>query len=137
MYYLATPMYRTDVKHSEKSPERQLRNEKIANILEENGIEIILPQRDIEQEKSGKQIMEQEFELIKNSNGLIIILSDTRGIYIEAGYAKALGKPVIALMAEETRELSEWGRAFFDHIASDVHEVISIIKENETEKNFH
>ena len=73
-------------------------------------------------------ILEQELEAIKRCKAIIVVMSDTRGIYIEAGYAKALGKKIIGLKIEETREMSEWGYEFFDHVASDTDELIKTVK---------
>jgi nucleoside 2-deoxyribosyltransferase len=131
MFYLATSMYKTNVKHSEKDESKQKRNQDLAKFLEENGIEIFLPQRDADQTLPGKQLLERELEAIKNCEAMIAVLSDTRGIYLEAGYAKALGKKIIALKVEETRELSEWGKAFFNHVADDQEDLIGIIKSRE------
>jgi nucleoside 2-deoxyribosyltransferase len=122
-------MYRTDVKHSEKDEQKYQRNEHIAKVLENSGIKVFLPQRDIDQNKSGKQILEEELETIKQCKALIIVLSDTRGIYIEAGYAKALGKKIVALKVEETREMSEWGYAFYDYVVSSTDELIRVLNE--------
>jgi nucleoside 2-deoxyribosyltransferase len=116
--------------HSEKDSKKLQRNEKIAKILEDNGIELILPQRDVDQTLPKSQILEQELEAIKKSKALIVVLSDTRGIYLEAGYAKALGKKLIGLKVEETRQIetSGWISSFFDYIVSDPKEIIKIIK---------
>ena len=104
------------------------RNEILATFLENRGISVFLPQSDADQSKSGKEVLDQELEAIRNCESLIIMLSDTRGIYLEAGYAKAIGKKVIALKVEETRELGDWGYAFFDYIVSSKEELAEIIK---------
>jgi nucleoside 2-deoxyribosyltransferase len=129
MYYLATPLYRTDVKFSAKDPARHERNEKLCKKIEDSGFDIFLPQRDVNQSLSGKEILEEELKVIKQCEGLIIVLSDTRGIYLEAGYAKALGKKVVALKVEETRDMSEWGNSFFDFVATNEMDLLNHLRE--------
>lgn len=104
------------------------RNEKLCKQLEEFGFKIFLPYRDANQNLSGKDLLEKELEVIKNCEGIIVALSDTRGVYLEAGYAKALGKKVVGLKIEETREFSDWGKAFFDYIADSPADLINYIK---------
>lgn len=123
-------MFRTDVKHSEKDKKALERNLKIAESLERNGVKVFLPQRDVDPKKSSKEIIKEELEAIKKSEGVIVVLSNTRGIYIEAGYAKALGKKLIGLKVEETREMSGVGHEFFDYVATNAQEVAKIIKEH-------
>ena len=124
MYYLATPHAKTGIKKNELDADKLGRNEKLAELLETNGFEIFLPYRDADQSLSGKEQLEKELEVIRNCEGIITVLSDTRGIYLETGYAKALGKKVIGLKVEETREMSEWGYAFFNYVASNTEELI-------------
>ncbi len=128
MYYFATPHVNTSVKNNEIDLQKLARNEKLCKSLEEVGINIFLPYRDADQSLSGKDLLDKELEIIKNSKGVIVALSDTRGIYLEAGYAKALGKKVIGLKVEETREFSDWGKAFFDYIAKDTEDLINYFK---------
>ncbi len=128
MYYLATPMFRADIKHSEKDEKKLKRNLGIAKALEENGIKVFLPQRDVNQKQPAREILRQELEAIKKCKGVVVVLSDTRGIYMEAGYAKAFGKKLIGLRVEETREFSPWGYEFFDHIVSSAEEAARVIK---------
>ena len=128
MYYLATPHAKTGIKKNELDANKLDRNEKLAELLETNGFEIFLPYRDADHSLSGKEQLEKELEVIRNCEGIITVLSDTRGIYLETGYAKALGKKVIGLKVEETREMSEWGYAFFDYVASDTDELIKYLK---------
>lgn len=128
MYYLACPMYRTDVKHSEKDQNKLKRNLTITKSLEDNGIKIFLPHRNIDLSQPIKDVLAQELEAIEKSDGIIVVLSDTRGAYIEAGYAKAYGKKILGLKVKETRELSKWGHAFFDYVADDLDGLVSHIK---------
>jgi nucleoside 2-deoxyribosyltransferase len=128
MYYFATPHTKTGVRQNEIDRDKLDRNEKLAELLEANGLEIFLPYRDADQSLPGKELLNKELETIRNCEGIITILSDTRGIYLETGYAKALGKKVIGLKVGETREMSEWGHAFFDYVASDIYELIKYIK---------
>jgi nucleoside 2-deoxyribosyltransferase len=130
MYFLATPMFRTDVNHNEKDHAKLKRNQEIAESLESMGVKIFLPQRDVDQDQPAGQVIKEELEAIKKCRAVIVVLSDTRGIYIEAGYAKAIGKKLIGLKVEETREMSDWGYEFFDHVATNVEEAAKIIKEH-------
>ena len=84
--------------------------------------------RDAGQNLSGEKLLKLELEVIKNCEGIIVVLSDTRGIYIEAGYAKALGRKVIGLKVPETREFSDWGKAFFDYIAKSEKDLVDYLK---------
>ena len=129
MYYLATPHAKTGIRQNELDADKLNRNEKLAELLETNGFKIFLPYRDADQSLSGKEQLEKELEVIRNCEGIITVLSDTRGIYLETGYAKALHKRVIGLKVKETREMSEWGYAFFDYVAPNVDELIKYLKD--------
>jgi len=118
----------TDVKANTLDFEKLARNEKLCKSLEENGLKVFLPYRDADQNLSGKDLLEKELEVIKNCDGMIVALSNTRGIYMEAGYAKALGKKIIGLKVEETRDFSDWGKAFFDYIAENQEDLIDYLK---------
>jgi len=124
MYYFATPHVNTNVKENTLDFEKLKRNEELCKKLEEEGLKIFLPYRDADQTLSGKDLLEKELEVIRNCDGMIVALSNTRGIYLEAGYAKALGKKIIGLKVEETRDFSDWGKAFFDYIAKDAEDLI-------------
>ena len=76
MYYFATPHVNTNVKENTLDFEKLARNEKLCKQLEENGFKIFLPYRDADQNLSGKELMEKEFEVIRNSEGIIVALSD-------------------------------------------------------------
>jgi len=128
MYYFATPHVNTNVKKNTLDFEKLQRNEKLCKHLEEAGFKIFLPYRDADQNLAGKDLLEKELEFIRNSEGIIVALSNTRGIYIEAGYAKALGKEVVGLKVEETRDFSDWGKAFFDYIAKDADDLVKYLK---------
>lgn len=130
MYFLASPLYRTDIKGIEKDAIKLRRNEVIAEKLERAGIELILPQRDVDQNQPKQQIWEEELELINKCDGMIVVLSDTRGLYLETGFAKALGKKAFGLKVEETRPIPQdgWTAQWFDFIAQDVEELIAWLK---------
>ena len=121
-------MYRTDVKHSEKDKNKLNRNLEITKSLEDAGIKIFLPHRDIDLSQPIKDVLAQELDAIEKSDGIIVILSDTRGAYIEAGYAKAHGKKIYGLKVEETREFSKWGYEFFDKIVPNTDELVKVMK---------
>ncbi len=128
MYYFATPHVATNVKENTLDFKKLQRNESLCKHLEGCGIEVFLPYRDADQTLSGKDLLEKELEVIRNCEGMIVALSDTRGVYLEAGYAKALGKKLVGLKVEETREFSDWGKAFFDYIAEDMDDLIQYFK---------
>ncbi|MDA2923006.1 nucleoside 2-deoxyribosyltransferase [Patescibacteria group bacterium AH-259-L07] len=132
MYFFASPLYRTDVKHSEKDLEKMNRNDMFTKKLEENGISIILPQRDVDQNLPKFDIWQRELELIKKSDTLITVLSDTRGLYLETGFAKAIGKKILGLKVKETRNIPKdgWTVQWFDFIAEDIDELIDFMKIN-------
>lgn len=130
MYYFATPHVNTNVKENTLDFEKLARNEKLCKQLEEVGLKIFLPYRDADQTLAGKDLLEKELEVIRNCDGMIVALSNTRGIYMEAGYAKALNKKIVGLKVEETRDFSDWGKAFFDYIAKDADDLIKYFKEN-------
>lgn len=125
--YLASPIAQTEEKDSwSESKEKLSRNEIICNKLKEIGLDVYLPQ--INQKRSGSETLVEELEVIRNCDFLVLVLSDTRGIYIEAGYAKALGKKVYALEVKETRKYSDWLTAFCDYIAKDIDDLVNYLK---------
>jgi nucleoside 2-deoxyribosyltransferase len=130
MFYFATPHAKTGIKDYELDSEKLDRNDYFTKFLEKNGFRIFLPMRDADQTLSGKKLLDLELNVIKNCEGIIVVLSDTRGIYLEAGYAKALGKKVVGLEVTETREFSDWGKAFFDYIARDENDLLNYLKNN-------
>lgn len=128
-YYFASPM--ADIAILDKleySDKRWQRNKKIADQLEKAGFEIYLPQEN--QLETKEKTLTQEFKMIKECNGLIAVLSDTRGVYLEAGYAKGIGKKIYGLEVDETRHTHDWIQNFFNFIAKDVNELINYLKKN-------
>jgi len=130
--YFATPMASTGgesagagTPHS-FSESKIKRNAEMAEELRNAGFEVFLPQEN--QKRNGVETLAQQLNVIKNCEFLVILLSDTRGAYLEAGYAKALGKPVYAVKVKETRAYSDWMDAFFDYIASSARELIAYLK---------
>ncbi len=125
--YLASPMAFTGNSNSYSISESKTeRNLNIAKNLRDAGFDIFLPQEN--QKRNGKETLEQQLGVIKNCEFLILILSDTRGAYLEAGYAKALGKKIYAVEVEETRKYSDWLESFFDYIAKDIQDLIKHLK---------
>lgn len=118
MFYFAAPM----------GDEYNKRNEKFVGKLEKLGFKIYFPQRDTRQEQSARRIFMLNMYALKRADAVIVVLSNTRGIYLETGYAKALGKKLIGLMVEETKELGPITRNFFDHIVNDTDD-LSILLE--------
>jgi len=127
MYYIAGPMIDPSVKEAQKDY-YLIRNEKIAKKLEASGFKIFLPQRDTNQKQTPRKIFLSNIDAIKKSDGVIVLLSDTRGIYLEAGFAKALDKTVIGLQLEETRALGTIVRNFLDHVANNVEELVLLLR---------
>ena len=120
-------MASTKVKNSwSHSIDKFASNRKIADALINSGLDIFLPQEN--QYPSMQETLDKELEVIHNSDFIIILLSDTRGIYLEAGYAKGIGKKVYAIMLPETRKMSEWGYCWFDYVAEDVNDLIMHLK---------
>lgn len=95
--YLASPMV---------TEEQLKRNLEIADKIESiNGIELILPQRDLDQDDP--RIVDKCFEAVRNCDMIITINVDTRGLWAETGYAYALGKKIWILEVPESRKLKE------------------------------
>ena len=124
MYYISGPV--TTLK-GVKIEYLMKRNEKIAKILESKGRQVYLQQRDTNQTQTPRKIFADNIEAIKKSDGIILILSDTRGVYLESGYAKASGKKIIGIQVEETRALGSMVRNFLDHVVSNVDELVILL----------
>lgn len=126
MIYLASPMASTKSKDSfSYSKDKLCRNHEIAEKLQDAGFEIFLPQDN--QETSAEETLNKEFEMIRNSEFVIVLLSDTRGVYLTAGYAKGIGKKIYAVMLPETRKMPELLNVWFDYIANDIDELIEYL----------
>lgn len=130
MYYLASPMTNPVMKDTGNEFYSQ-RNEKIVKKLERAGINVYLPQRNTNQLLPPKKILAKNIEALKKSKAIIVILSDSRGIYLEAGYARGLGKKVVGLKVEETRSLGPISRNFFDYVVDSVDELVILLKDME------
>jgi len=83
---------------------------------------------------SPKKILAKNREALEASTAIIVVLSDSRGIYLEAGYAKGLGKKVIGLKVEETRSLGLISRNFFDYVVDNIDELSILLKDLEKEE---
>ncbi len=95
----------------------------LKNQLEKAGHTVLLPQ-EIDQSDL-KATFLREIEEIKTADAVVAVLSDTRGVYLEIGYAYAIGKPVHALKIEGTREMSAWGYNWFVSVSNNIEEVIT------------
>jgi len=127
--YLASPIASTKSKDEWSSSDSKLsRNEEIALALREIGLDVYVPQE--HQDMSMEDVWKEQQGIIRDCDFLILVMSDTRGIYIEAGYAKALGKKVYALEVEEMRKYSDWARAVVDYIAKDIDDLVDYLKKN-------
>lgn len=125
--YLASPIASTKSRDDWSSSDSKLsRNEEIALALRDIGLDVYLPQS--HQDMSMEDVWEEQQRIIRDCEFLVLVLSDTRGIYIEAGFAKALGKKVYALEVEETRKYSDWMNAVCDYIAKDVDDLVDYLK---------
>lgn len=124
--YLASPIASTEKIDSwSESKEKLPRNKVIRKKLEDAGFEVYLPQDN--QKGTGAETLKEQLNVIERGQFLVTVLSDIRGIYLEAGYAKAWGKKIFALEVEETRKYSDWLVAFFDYIAKDIDELVNHI----------
>ncbi len=129
--YLASPIGSTEPKDKgvwSSSDWKLSRNDEIASALKEIGLDVYVPHH--HQNMSMEDVWEEQKRIIKDCEFLILVLSDTRGIYIEAGFAKALGKKVYALRVDETRQYSSWLDAVCDYVAQDLDELVNFLKEN-------
>ncbi len=127
--YLASPIASTkNINKWNESKEKLTRNKMITKKLKNAGFNVYLPQDN--QKQAMKETLNEQLQVIRDCEFLVLVLSDTRGIYLEAGYAKALGKKVYAIEVEETRKYSDWLVVFFDYIAKDVDDLISCVEKN-------
>ncbi len=119
-YFLATPLY--SFKDGGLVWDSQLQDEwkKSIAVLENSGINIVVAFRDLDQTKPGKWLRETEFQLIKDSLGLIVILGNTPGIYFESGYGKGSGKKLYGIRTENLIKMGpkvqEWIESSFDAV---------------------
>jgi len=108
------------------SEEKWKRNNEIYTKLKDSGFDIFLPQEN--QQENATLTLKKELSVIDSSEYIIVLLSDTRGIYLEAGYAFAKGKKIYGIKVEETRAMSDWIKGWFDYIAEDVDDLINYLK---------
>ncbi len=132
MYYISGPMTTRQLTGNESQKDFYIiRNEKIAKKLEKAGIKIYLPQRDTNQSLTPRKIFDTNIRAVKKSDGVIVLLSETRGIYLEAGYAKAMRKTILGLQVDETRALGTIVRNFFDTVVNNTDDLIILLKKLE------
>jgi len=125
--YLASPIISMKKpKQLKYSSEKMSRNKIIAEKLIKNGFDVFLPQEN--QKSTAKLTLENELQQIKKCDILIAVLSDTKGVYLETGYAKGIGKKIYGLQVEETGPVSEWLNNFFDYIAKNTEDLIQYLK---------
>ena len=128
MIYLATPFANTKAKTFEWDQGKLDSNLRLCKKLEEAGFKICLPQRDVDQKMSAEEIVKKELEIIDNCDCLIAVLSDTRGLYLESGYAKGKGKKIIGVKVSGMRELSRFTATFYDAIVETPEELIECLR---------
>ena len=127
--YLASPMASTKNPNIHQYSDRKWRrNLEIANKLINAGFDIFLPQDN--QKESVLKTLKSELDVINSCDFLIAVISDTRGVFLEAGYAKGIGKNIYGICVDETRKLSDWIQCFFDFIAKDADELIKYLNKN-------
>ncbi len=119
-YFLATPLYSF---HGDKlvwDPNLQAEWIKIIGVLEKSDIKVVVAFRDLDQNKSGEWLREKEFQLIKDSLGIIVILGSTPGIYMEAGYARGMGKKLYGIRTANFKRLppkvQQWLESTFNAV---------------------
>ena len=126
LVYLASPMASTKSDSWGLDAEKLERNTRIAEILRAAGMDIHLPQDN--QKETQKLTQAAQEKIIAECDFMIAILSDTRGIYLEVGFAKGIGKKAYALIVEETRPVSEWLESWFEFVARNIDELIEYLK---------
>ena len=124
LLYLAAPMH----PDSDEVSDFMERNARVAKKLEKAGFQVYLPQRDSNQDRTPKRIFEANIAAIKKADCVVVMLADTWGIFLEAGYGRALGKTVIAIKEENTRPLGSIVRNFFDYIVDSTDELAVLLK---------
>lgn len=73
-------------------------NRKIAEVLENNGYVVYLPQRDTPQSNDISSVFKANIDGIRSSDVVVAILVNYgRDLCFEVGYAYGIGKPVIGL----------------------------------------
>ncbi|MEK6832483.1 MAG: nucleoside 2-deoxyribosyltransferase [Nanoarchaeota archaeon] len=126
-YYFAAPLYKINKQTLEYSQEIHNKNREISEKIEKAGISLILPQRDINQTQSGNKVLNDELKIIKECDGLIVLMGHTPGIWVEVGLAKAWGKKIYGIKLKESWNL-EWLDSLFDFISEDVNDIINKLK---------
>jgi len=78
-------------------------NKKIAEVLEEHGFEVYLPQRDTPQSNDIETVFRANVEGIKKADVVVAVLINYgRDLGFEVGFAYGLGKPIIGLINDES-----------------------------------
>lgn len=124
LIYLAAPMH----PDGDEVSDYMERNARIAKKLEKAGFSVYLPQRDTDQTHTPKKIVEANMASIRGADCVVVLLADTWGIFLEAGYARALGRTVVAVREEGTRPLGSMVRNFFDYIVDSTDELAVLLK---------
>ena len=70
------------------------------------------------------------FEAVRESDLIITVNVDTRGLWAETGYAYALGKRIWILEVEESRKLKpdDLGSTMAEKIFDDLDELVNALK---------
>lgn len=107
----------------------------MTSFLEREGIEVINPFRDVEQNPEATtprariyHIMQTEMKIIPTMDALVVIETDsiTRGVHMEAFLAYEKGLPVIVLWLASDRRFS-WYEAFAT-ICYDSNEILAALR---------
>jgi nucleoside 2-deoxyribosyltransferase len=124
--YLASPMANTASKEKWEVSEASLSsNLEIKKALLEAGHEVFLPQ-ELDQSDLNQTFI-KELGAIRDSDCVVAVLGDTRGVYCEIGYAYGIGKPIYALEIQGTRPMSQWGHNWFKGIYKSMEELIKAL----------
>ena len=82
--------------------------ENVEGIIRSLGLEACLPHRDEGQWGNlyipPHEITKVCFDLIRRSDALVVFPGKSRGVHIEMGYAAALGKKLVVLLAKDEKE---------------------------------
>ena len=120
--YLATPMADTSTNEWKLSDEKLDANVTLKKLLEDADHEVFLPQECDQSDLAAT--FKRELEEIEKADALVAVLSDTRGVYCEIGYAYALGKPIYGLEVPGMRAMSEWGNYWFVSVSKTPEELV-------------
>jgi len=87
-------------------------NLKLCKVLESRGISCYLPQRDTDQTKTAQEKFKTNISNIKDSKILLVVLiNPTPNLGAEVGFAFGIGKKIIVLTSQNTKDIMVTGMA--------------------------